>query len=63
MFGNANKQYTGKLSVIQKHYIRILFGHYKAYVSKFQTCARTRPIENKILDKNFYMKEHTNPLF
>ena len=64
VFGNANKQYTGKLFVIQKHCIRILFGDYKAYnVSKFKTCARTRPIENQILDKNFYMKEHTKPLF
>ena len=63
VFGKANKQYTGKLFVIQKHCIRILFGDYKAYVSKFKTCARTRPIENQILDKNFYMKEHTKPLF
>ena len=63
VFGNANKQYTGKLFVIKKHCIRILFGDYKAYVSKFKTCARTRPIENQILDKNFYMKEHTKPLF
>ena len=63
VFGNANKQHTGKLFVIQKHCIRILFGDYKAYVSKFKTCAHTRPIENQILDKNFYMKEHTKPLF
>ena len=63
VFGNANKQYTGKLFVIQKHCIRISFVDYKAYLSKFKTSARTRPIENQILDKNFYMKKHTKPLF
>ena len=39
VFDNANKQYTGKLFVIQKHCIRIFFGDYKAFVSKFKTCA------------------------
>ena len=64
VFGNANKQFTGKLFVVQKHCIRILFGDYKAYVNKFKTCARTRHKENQIWDKKFYMaKEHTKPLF
>ena len=63
VYGNTNKQYTGKLFVIQKHCMRILFGDYKAYLDKFKTCARTRPIEDQKLGHDFYMREHTKPLF
>lgn len=63
VYGNANKQYVSKLFVIQKHCIRILFGDYKAYINKFKTCARVRPIEDQKLGEDFYMKEHTKPLF
>ena len=59
----GNKEYTSKLFVIQKHCMRILFGDYKAYLDKFKTCARTRPIEDQKLGHDFYMREHTKPLF
>ena len=43
--------------------MRILFGDKKAYLDKFKTSCRTRPIETKILGITYYMKEHTRPLF
>ena len=47
----------------QKKCIRIMFGDKEAYVDKFRTAARTRPIVNQRLGGDFYMKEHTKPLF
>ena len=47
----------------QKKCMRILFGDRKAYIDKFETCARTRPYDSQILDSVFYEKEHTKPLF
>ena len=40
-----------------------MFGDKEAYTEKFKTAARTRPLDNQILGKDFYMKEHTKPLF
>ena len=63
VFGNANKQHYEKLFTVQKHCIRILFGDYKAYLNKFKTCARTRAIGEQKLGHDFYIREHTKPLF
>ena len=52
-----------QLHIIQKKCVRILFGDYNAYVDKFKTCSRTRPIGNQILTEEFYCKEHSKPLF
>ena len=52
-----------KLFTIQKHCMRILFGDKEAYLDKFKTSCRTRPIETQILGTAYYMKEHTKPLF
>ena len=41
----------------------MLFGDREAYIDKFKTCARTRPIECQKLDSKFFKKEHTKPLF
>ena len=43
--------------------MRILFGEKEAYLDKFKTSCRTRPIETQILGTAYYMKEHTKPLF
>ena len=43
--------------------MRILFGDKEAYLDKFKTACRTRPIETQILGTSYYMKEHTKPLF
>ena len=47
----------------QKKCVRVMFGDKEAYTEKFKTAARTRPLDNQILGKDFYMKEHTKPLF
>ena len=53
------------LHVIQKKCIRMLFGDFEAYLDKFKTCVRARPMpkENQILGPSFYEKENTKPLF
>ena len=40
-----------------------MFGDKDAYLDKFETCVRCRPIDNQILGEKFYVKEHTKPLF
>ena len=40
-----------------------MFGDYNAYVDKFKTCSRARPIDKQILDEEFYSKEYSKPLF
>ena len=47
----------------QKQCVRIMFGDKEAYLDKFRTCARSRPIESQILDGKFFSKEHSKPLF
>ena len=63
VFGNAHRNLTEKLFIIQKHCIRILFGDLEAFLDKHKTCSRTRSIENQRLGHEFYCKEHTKPLF
>ena len=63
VFGNVCKTHSEKLFTIQKHCMRILFGDKEAYLDKFKTSCRTRPIETQILGTAYYMKEHTKPLF
>ena len=43
--------------------MRILFGDKEAYLNKFKTCARSRPLDNQILGQKFYSRERTKPLF
>ena len=43
--------------------MRILFGDEEAYLDKFKTSCRTRPIETQLLGTAYYMKEHTKPIF
>ena len=43
--------------------MRILFGDKEAYLDKFKTSCRTRPIETQLLGTAYYMKEHTKPIF
>ena len=44
-------------------YIIYIFGDRLAYLDKFKTCARTRPIGQQKLDQKFFIKEHTKPIF
>ena len=41
----------------------MLFGDKEAFLDKFRTAARARPIANQLLGEDFYRKEHTKPLF
>ena len=49
VFGNVCKTHSEKLFTIQKHCMRILFGDKEAYLDKFKTSCRTRPIETQLL--------------
>ena len=40
-----------------------MFGDNEAFLNKFKTCARARPIDQQRLDEQFYRKESTKPLF
>ena len=46
----------------QKMCIRMMFGDKEAYLDKFETCARGRPIANQMLGEKVYTKEHTKPI-
>ena len=64
VWGVALKNQTyDKLFVTQKHCIRILFGDLEAYLEKQATCARARPYGQQKLGADFYIKEHTKPIF
>ena len=47
----------------QKKCFRILFGDTTAYLDKFKTCARARPHNSQLLGTEFYIKEHSKPIF
>ena len=40
-----------------------MFGDKAAYLNKFKTCVRTRTYDSQKLGPEFYIKEHTKPLF
>ena len=40
-----------------------MFGNKEAYLDKFRTCVRSRPVGDQKLGTEFYIKEHTKPLF
>ena len=65
VWGCIPQYQMNELHIIQKKCIRILFGDFEAYLNKFKTCARVRPMpkNNQILGPEFYEKEHTKPLF
>ena len=63
VWGGVSQVKLRPLFVAQKHCIRILFGDKQAYLDKFKTSARARPIESQKLGQEFYQKERTKPLF
>ena len=52
-----------KMLRLQKKCLRILFGNLEQFLNKFNTCARSRPFGAQILSPQFYMREHTKPIF
>ena len=63
VWGGVSNNKLEPLFKTQKKCVRILFGDLEAYLDKFKTCARTRPLEKQKLGSDFYEKEHTKPLF
>ena len=63
VWGGATKVRIQNLWTTQKQCIRILSGDREAYRDKFNTCARARPHNQQILYNEFYIPEHTKPLF
>ena len=63
VWGKAAKARITPLWNAQKHCIRVLFGDREAYLNKFKTSVRTRPLGAQRLDSSFYQKEHSKPLF
>ena len=43
--------------------MRVIFGERAKYLDKFKTCARVRPINEQRLSTEFFIKEHSKPLF
>ena len=63
VWGGIPQYKLNKLFRLHKKYLRILFGNLEQYLDKFNTCARTRPFGAQILTSEFYMREHTKPIF
>ena len=63
VWGNAQKKLIQKILVLQKRVVRYLFGDYDKFLDKLSTAARTRPYGKQKLGTEFYLKEHTKPLF
>ena len=62
-FGGISLNKMEPIHKLQKKVIRILFGDTSAYYDKFRTCARSRSFGNQTLGREFFMKEHTKPIF
>lgn len=63
VWGGAQSSITDKIFTSQKHCIRILFGDNQAYLEKYRTCARSRPLAKQMLGNDFFEREHTKPLY
>ena len=63
VWGGVSINQLKPLFITQKKCIRIMFGNTEAYLEKFRTCARARPIGFQKLGQDFYIKESTKPLF
>ena len=63
VWGGVSENKLRPLFTTQKHCIRIMFGDKAAYLEKFKTSARTRLYDSQVLGSDFYIREHTKPLF
>ena len=63
VWGGTSNNKLQPLFVAQKKCIRIMFGDKEAYLGKFLTCARTRPMDEQKLTSKFFEREHTKPIF
>ena len=63
VWGGISDHKIEPLFITQKKCIRIMFGDKEAYLNKMCTSARTRSKVDQKLGHDFYVKEHTKPLF
>ena len=63
VWGGVALSKTSSVWNSQKQCLRLLFGDKEAYLDKFRTAARARPIQNQLLGEEFYIQEHTKPQF
>ncbi len=63
VWGGVSKTKLEPLFILQKKCLRIRFGDKEAYQDKFRTAVRTRLIDQQILNKDFYSREISKPLF
>ena len=63
VWGGVSEHKLSKVFTAQKHCMRILFGDKEAYMEKFKTSVRARPVQEQILGREFYELEHSKPLF
>ena len=63
VWGLVSHSKLSKLFLLQKHCIRIMFGDKEAYLDKFKTAVRVRGRGGEKLGPEFYMREHTKPIF
>ena len=63
VWGGVSHTKLNLLFLAQKHCIRILFGDKEAYLEKHRTAARTRSKELQKLGPDFFIREHSKPLF
>ena len=52
-----------KLFNAQKKIMRVLFGDREKFLDKYRTCTQARPYPEQKLPSEFYIKEHSKPLF
>ena len=63
VWGGISANKLAPLFITQKHCIRIMFGDKAAYLEKFKTSVRSRAYGSQVLGSDFYVREHSKPLF
>ena len=63
VWGDSSFSKLEPIFILQKKCLRIMFGDKEAYLDKFRTGARCRPLGSQILGAEFFSREHAKPLF
>ena len=63
VWGSMPDSKLNKLFNAQKKIMRVLFGDREKFLDKYRTCTQARPYSEQKLPSEFYIKEHSKPLF
>ena len=63
VWGGAKQSKLKPVFKAQKKVMRVIFGDKEKYLDKFKTCVRARPFTEQKLTSEFFIKEHSKPLF